>query len=118
AYVLTTKNNAYVAVKLDNDDTPDDPIANNDRDHNSTGTDVRHTNDRNAKERTVNEGDSNRRGPDNHTSNRRDTEEEAVTDEVKKEIAEIVQDVDGDIDNVYVYYSTDYLDFIVNNSDV
>src|SRR5699024_12514249 len=82
----------YVAAKLDNDDTPDDPIANNDRDHNSTGTDVRHTNDRNAKERTVNEGDSNRRGPDNHTSNRRDTEEEAVTDEVKNEIAEIVQD--------------------------
>src|SRR5699024_4777791 len=103
AYVLTTKNNAYVAAKLDNDDTPDDPIANNDRDHNSSGTDVRHTNDRNAKERTVNEGDSNRRGPDNHTSNRRDTEEEeAVTDEVKNEIAEIVQDVDGDIDNVYV----------------
>src|SRR5699024_2096167 len=91
-------------------DTPDDPIANNDRDHNSTGTDVRHTNDRNAKERTVNEGDSNRRGPDNHTSNRRDTEEEAVTDEVKNENAEIVQDVDGDIYTLYVSTSPYFLD--------
>ena len=117
AYVLTTKNNAYVAAKLDNDDTPNDPIAKNDRDNNSTGTDVRHSNDRNAKERTVNEGDSNRRGPDNHTANRRDTEEEAVTDEVKNEIAEIVQDVDGDIDNVYVSTSPDFLDLVGNYSD-
>src|SRR5699024_4002300 len=69
---------------------------------------------RNAKERTVNEGDSNRRGPDNHTSNRRDTEEEAVTDEVKNEIAESVHDVDGDIDNVYVSTSPDILDLVGN----
>src|SRR5699024_9919774 len=79
--------------------------------------DERQTNDRKAKERTVNEGDSNRRGPDNHTSNRRDTEEEAVTDEVKNEIAEIVQDVDGDIDNVYVSTSPDFLDLVGNYSD-
>src|SRR5699024_6485083 len=117
AYVITTKNNAYVAAKLDNDDTPDDAIANNDRDHKSTGTNVGHTNDRNAKERTVSKGDSNRRGPDNHTSTRRDTEEEAVTDEVKNEIAEIFQDVDGDIDNVYVSTSPDFLDLVGNYSD-
>src|SRR5699024_12672699 len=94
---VTTRSSAYVAGKPHNDDTPDDPIANNDRDHNSTDTDVRHTNDRNAKERTVNEGDSIRRGPDNHPSNRRDTEEDAVTDEVKNENTEIIQDINGDI---------------------
>src|SRR5699024_12848612 len=98
-------------------DTPAEPIAKSDRDQHPTGTDVRHTNDRNGKERTVDEGDRNRRGPDNHTSNRRDTEEEAVTDEVKKEIAAIVQDVDGDIDNVYVSTSPDFLDLVGNYSD-
>lgn len=117
AYVLTTKNNAYVAVQLDEDKSPNDPVADNDRDHNSTGTNVRHTNDRNTKDRTVNEGDSNRRGPDNHMSNRRDTEGHEVTDDVKNEVAEIVQDVDNDIDNVYVSTSPDFLDLVGNYSD-
>src|SRR5699024_7656998 len=103
--------------KLDNDDTPDDPIANNARDYYSTCTDVRHTNDRKANERTINEEDSNRRGPYNHTSNHRDPEEEVETDGEEKAKEEIVQDVDGDIDNVYVSTSPDFLDLVGNYSD-
>src|SRR5699024_2927096 len=110
AYVLTTNNNAYVAAQLDEDNsTPKDNIAKNDRDNSSTGMNVRQTNDRNAKDRTVNEGDSNDRRQDNHMSNRRDTEADAVTDNVKSEIADIVQDVDGKIENVYVTSSPDFM---------
>lgn len=110
AYVLTTNNNAYVAAQLDEDnETPKDNIAKNDRDNNSTGTNIRQTNDRNAKDRTVNEGDSNKRKQDNHMSNRRDREGHEVTDNVKNQIADIVQDEDGNIENVYVTSSPDFM---------
>src|SRR5699024_6811246 len=82
AYVITTKNNAYVAAKLDNDDTPDDQIANNERDPNPTGTDGRPTHARNAKSRTVRQADSKQRKPDKRARNRGDTEEEGVAHEV------------------------------------
>lgn len=115
AYVLTTKNNAYVAATLDeNNTTPNDHLAKNDRNHNSTGTNVRNTNDRNVRDRTVNEGDANRRGTDNHIANRRDVEGHEVTDDVKSRVAEIVQDVDNDIDNVYVSTSPDFFDLADN----
>src|SRR5699024_127880 len=118
AYVLTTKNNAYVAAKLDeNQTTPNDHLSSNDRNHNSTGTNVRHTNHRNVKDRTVNKGDANRRGTDNHMANRRDVEGDAVTDDVKNQIAEIVQDVDNDIDNVYVSTSPDFFDLANDYAD-
>ena len=117
AYVLTTKNNAYVAAVLDKDQTPNDPIAKNDRNDSSAGTNVKHTNDRNVKDRTVNDGDGNKRGPDNHMSNRKDRNDHDVTDNVKNEIAQIVQDVDNDIDNVYVTTSPDFVDLVGNYSD-
>src|SRR5699024_8587817 len=75
------------------------------------------TNDRNVKNRTVNEGDANRRGTDNHMSNRRDVEGHEVTDEVKNQVAEIVQDTDNDIDNVYVTTSPGFVDLPGNYAD-
>lgn len=111
AYVLTTNKNAYVAAQLDEKNTTSkDNVAKNDRENNSTGMNVRNTNDRNAKDRTVNDGDSNERRSDNHMANRRDVEGHEVTDDVKNKIADIVQDVDNDIDNVYVSSSPDFMD--------
>ena len=112
AHVITTRNNAYVAAVLDKNATPDDNLTMNDRDHNSTGTNIRNTNDRNVKNRTVNEGDANKRGQDNHISNRRDVESDEVTDEVKNQIADIVQEVDDNIENVYVSTSPDFVDLV------
>src|SRR5699024_487412 len=118
AYVLTTRNNAYVAAVLDEKNTThDDNLAKNDRNNSSAGTNVKNTNDRNVKNRTVNEGDANRRGTDNHMSNRRDVEGHEVTDEVKNQVAEIVQDTDNDIDNVYVTTSPDFVDLAGNYAD-
>src|SRR5699024_2827022 len=107
-----------VAARLDeNNTTPNDHLTKNDRNHNSTGTNVRNTNDRNVKDRTVNEGNANNRGSDNHIANRRDVEGHEVTDDVKNQIAEIVQDVDNDIDNVYVSTSPDFFDLAGNYAD-
>ncbi|HLR72042.1 MAG TPA: YhcN/YlaJ family sporulation lipoprotein [Pseudogracilibacillus sp.] len=126
AYVLTTRNNAYVAAVLDEENATDkDNLAFNDRQNSSAGTNVRNVNDRNVKDRTVNEGDSNERRQDNHIANRKDTasddigekrdvESDEVTDEVKNRIADIVQDVDNDIDNVYVTTSPDFVDLTEN----
>lgn len=111
AYVLTTNKNAYVAAQLDeNETTPDDDLTKNDRNNNSAGMNVRNVNDRNVKNRTVNDGDTNKRRMDNHMANRRDVEGHEVTDDVKNKIADIVQDVDNNIDNVYVSTSPDFMD--------
>lgn len=118
AYVLTTKNNAYVAAQLDeNRSTPKDNLAKNDRENSSAGMNIRNVNDRNVKDRTVNEGDSNKRRSDNHMSNRRGVESDDVTDDVKNKIADIVQDIDSDIDNVYVSTSPDFVDLTGNYVD-
>lgn len=69
AYVLTTKNNAYVAAVLDNDNNKNDGKQ-------DTGKDL--------------------------------------TDEVKKEIGDIVKSVDKDIDHVYVTTNPDFAD-LTNN---
>lgn len=126
AYVLTTRNNAYVAAVLDRDnETPKDNLTYNDRQNSSAGTNVRNVNDRNVTNRTVNEGDSNLRRQDNHIANRkntpsdevdkkRDVESYEVTDDVKNKIADIVQDVDNNIDNVYVSTSPDFFN-LANN---
>ena|SRR5690625_5131449 len=115
AYVLTTRNNAYVAAQLDeNNTTPNDHLTKNDRNHNSAGMNVRNVNDRNVKNRTVNDGDANERRQDNHMANRRDVEGHDVTDDVKNKIADIVQDVNNDIDNVYVSTSPDFMDLADN----
>ncbi|MFD2130156.1 YhcN/YlaJ family sporulation lipoprotein [Pseudogracilibacillus auburnensis] len=126
AYVLTTRNNAYVAATLDeNNTTPKDNLTYNDRQNSSAGMNVRNVNDRNVKNRTVNEGNANDRRQDNHMANRRDTvsdevdrkrdvESDEVTDDVKNKIADIVQDVDNNIDNVYVSTSPDFVDLSHN----
>src|SRR5690625_3825148 len=127
AYVLTTRNNAYVAAVLDNNNTTrKDNLTYNDRQNNSTGMNIRNVNDRNVKDRTVNDGDANKRRQDNHMANRRnknttddigrkrDVESDDLTDEVKNQIADIVQDVDNNIDNVYVTTSPDFVDLSEN----
>ena len=89
AYVLTTENNAYVAAVLDNDDRTNNnnQTGGNDGDMNGTGT------------RNIN----------NDNQLNRDEGAE-LTDEVKDQIAEIVQSVDNDIDNVYVTTNPDFAD--------
>lgn len=118
AYVLTTRNNAYVAATLNKSErTGRDSLTKNDPNNSSAGTNVRNVNDRNVKNRTVNEGDANDRRSDNHMANRRDVESDEVSDEVKNKIADIVQDVDNDIENVYVSTSPDFFNLTNNYVD-
>ena len=126
AYVLMTRNNAYVAAVLDENTTPRDNLSYNDRQNSSAGMNARNVNDRNmVNNRTVNEGDSNQRRGDNHMANmretpsddigeKRDVESDEVTDAVKNKIADIVQEEHDNIDNVYVSTSPDFVD-LTNN---
>ena len=118
AYVLTSRNNAYVAATLDNRRETRRNNTATDRRNNSTSMNTRNTNDRNVKNRTVNQGDSNKRGQDNHITNRRgNTDGEELTNEVKNQITDIVQSVDNNIDNVYVSTSPDFFDLANNYVD-
>lgn len=90
AYVLTTNNNAYVAAVLDNDDQGNDRMTNR---NNTSGID---------------RGLSEARDINNGNRNRDDGAE--LTDEVKDKIADIVQSVDNNIDNVYVTTNPDFAD--------
>ena len=92
AYVLTTGNNAYVAANLENGD------------HNRTGN-----------------MNNNGEGNDNHNGNKNGNNNQAgqnngkeLTDDVKKEIEEIVKSSDDNIDNVYVSTNPDFMD-LANN---
>lgn len=85
AYVLTTDNNAYVAAVLDNDD--------------------RHENRMNNSSTSRNDRDLD--GIRNIADNDEGSE---LTDEVKDKIADIVQSVDSNIDNVYVTTNPDFAD--------
>lgn len=116
AYVLTTRNNAYVAATLNEAErTRTDSLTKNDTNNSSAGMNVRNVNDRNVKNRTVNEGDANDRRSDNHSANTKgDEEADGLTDEVKSQIADIVQEVDKDIENVYVSTSPDFFN-LTNN---
>lgn|SRR5690625_2678082 len=87
AYVLTNNRNAYVAAVLDED-----------QDRRTTSKNERH-NDRTSE--------------DKRTNRTRD-EGEQLTDEVKREIKDIVQSVDKNIDNVYVSTNPDFAD-LTNN---
>src|SRR5690625_1767628 len=118
AYVLTSRNNAYVAATLDNrKETRQNNTATEKKD-NSTSMNVRNTNDRQVKNRTVNEGNANNRGQDNHITNRRgNVDGEELTNEVKNQITDIVQSVDNNIDNVYVSTSPDFFDLANNYVD-
>lgn len=92
AYVLTTKNNAYVAAMMNNDD------ANDDKKERRRGNEI---NDGNRSDR----GMSTR-----HT-------DDDLTDDVKNKITDIVKSVDEDIDNVYVSTNPDFFDLTNNYVD-
>ncbi|MBM7600209.1 YhcN/YlaJ family sporulation lipoprotein [Virgibacillus halotolerans] len=95
AYVLTTKNNAYVAADLDADHRDRDK--NKDRDRNTN-------NDNNNMNNNFDDNDGNREG-------------DKLTDEVKEQIGDIVKSVDNNIDNVYVSTDPDFLNLTNNYVD-
>src|SRR5690625_172590 len=118
AYVLTSRNNAYVAATLDNNRETRRNNTATDRRNNSTSMNIRNSNDRSVKNRTVNQVNANNRGQDNHITNRRgNTDGEELTNEVKNQITDIVQSVDNNIDNVYVSTSPDFFDLTNNYVD-
>lgn len=89
AYVLTTKNNAYVAADLDAD----------------------HRKDRDG------DNDRNKNNNTNMNNNDRNRDGDELTDEVKKEIGDIVKSVDNNIDHVYVSTDPDFLNLTNNYVD-
>lgn len=99
AYVLTTKNNAYVAAALDADDDKGD------RDNNRT--------DRNNADQDDNRN-RNDAANDRNMRNDDQMDDDRLTDDVKEEISDIVKSVDDDIDNVYVSTNPDFLDLTTN----
>lgn len=88
AYVLKTKNNAYVAAGL-NEDNNDGKMKN----------------------------DVKRRDNDKDQLKNPDADGEELTDDVKKQITDIVKSVDKDIDNVYVSTNPDFFDLTNNYVD-
>ena len=98
AYVLTTRNNAYVAADLDADHREGDRNLNRDGDNNT---------DRNT--------NMNNNIDNNNNNNNREGDE--LTDEVKEQIGDIVKSVDNNIDNVYVSTDPDFLNLTNNYVD-
>lgn len=106
AYVLTTRNNAYVAATLKDNENRD---SKNDANRDSKDNVNRQTDDNVNVERT--------RTDDQNTTNNRSTRHntdndfqdgDELTDDVKNQISDIVQSVDRNIDNVYVTTSPDF----------
>lgn|SRR5690625_116275 len=87
AYVITTRNNAYVAATL------------KERNKDDNRTNV--TDDR--------KDDANVKQNDRH--------DDDLTDEVKEQVADIVQSVDDNIDNVYVTTSPDFINLSQQYAD-
>lgn len=100
AYVLTTKNNAYVGAVLDNDERHKSRMNKNNNQGNFGDV-----ND-NQSDRNITNTKS---GIDNNRNRDVDDGSE-LTDEVKKKISDIVQSVDNNIDNVYVTTNPDFAD--------
>lgn len=117
AYVLTTNNNAYVAIVLDDDR----------RDR--TGTNRRNIQDRTdqgnlgdmdrQENRGTNRTDQSRRGTaDNDLHNRTFIgRDDNISEQLKREVADIVRSVDRNIDNVYVSSNPDFIDLTNNYID-
>src|SRR5690625_1123257 len=97
AYVLTTKNNAYVGAVVDENDRND----RNRTDRNNDGV----TNH----DGVNNTGDLNRTNDTDRNDRNRNNDND-VTDEIKKQITAVVKSVDNDIDNVYVTSNPDFID--------
>lgn len=113
AYVLTTKNNAYVAAQLDADDR-DGNNATRNKSRSNRNDKANRDDDRKDRNRgndtTRNDGTNDR----NLRNNNRTDDGNQLTDDVKNEIADIVKSVDNDIDNVYVSTNPDFLDLTSN----
>lgn len=98
AYVLTTKNNAYVAVVKDDDNRSNSDNRNMNRNR---------TNDNNKNNKSTRRND---RNINTRNINNDNTHEETLTEDVKREITDIVKSVDNNIDNVYVSTNPDFAD--------
>lgn len=93
AYVLTTNNNAYVAAVLNNDNNRDNKTRTKNRDKDRANT--------------RNQTNTTRTKNTNH-------HDDDLTEEVKRQISDIVRSVDRNIDNVYVSTNPDFVD-LTNN---
>lgn len=85
AYVLTTNNNAYVAVVIDNDTNTNDN--NNKRDNTRLNQ---------------------------NTGMQNNDYDDDITEDMKRRISDIVRSVDNNIDNVYVSSNPDFIDLSNN----
>ncbi|MFG6116343.1 YhcN/YlaJ family sporulation lipoprotein [Halobacillus sp. MO56] len=97
ANVLTTRNNAYVAVVMDGKDKGDNTGNNND-----LGNQMNNANG-------VRDN-----GNDNNGMDVGRNEDGDVSDKMKKKIADIVKNQNEDIDNVYVSANPDFVDLTTN----
>lgn len=119
AYVLTSKKNAYVAATLrENDRSPGDRSDADERRRNSSNKNDENnrTDDRNKNDRGTAGETTNFRDEDRNSQNRNDRGGE-ITDEVKKQITDIVKDTDKNIDNVYVSTSPDFFNLTNDFAD-
>lgn len=120
AYVLTTKNNAYVGVAMDGDrdnrtDRKNDNANVNDNNNNTNDNDNRKNHDR---DNMTNHDGINNTGDLNHTDGTRNKgDDHDVTDDVKKQVTDAVKSVDNDIDNVYVTTNPDFIDLTSDYAD-
>lgn len=101
AYVLTTNNNAYVAAGLDTDNRE-----RNDQEDDQNGT----TDQDGTTGNQMNNGNTN-----NQDNN--DRFDDAISDDVREEIEDIVTSVDNDINNVYVSTNPEFFDLTNNYVD-
>lgn len=124
AYVLTNDRNAYVAATLDNDRDQDQTSKDDktNREHmTSKGNDNMPTRKGRSRAESSTDNDDNMRSTEGNKSGQTRTEGlddheagEELTDDIKKEIKEIVQSVDNNIENVYVSTNPDFAD-LTNN---
>lgn len=124
AYVITTKNNAYVAATLSEDNRNNTQRNRTNEGRNRTGnknTNLNDRNDRTTGDRGAVRGNTDRKTDrnmtDRNTTDGRDSvtnvrdqgfDDDRLTNEVKDRVAKIVKDVDNNIDNVYVTTSPDF----------
>lgn len=101
SYVVTTENNAYVAVDFDTN--------NNDSNMNNTNNNMNNANNGNNKTDGTN-------GTNGMTGDNNDGDDK-LTDDIKQKVSKIVKSVDGDIDNVYVSTNPDFLDSVKDFAD-
>lgn len=121
AYVLTTNNNAYVAVVMNDDRREGQHTDRKNVQNNTNQGNLGNLGDnRNrANEKNSTQTDMTRRGTaDNDLHNRTFIgRDDNISEELKRDIAEIVRSVDRNIDNVYVSTNPDFVDLTNNYID-